>query len=69
MHPGWPTSSQWSQDDNEYDEDDYVIGARIQNWQDEAWNATHWQGDIISYNFQRGGPWRSRASIVKPKAL
>lgn len=66
LHSGWLPSTQWSQDDNEYDEDGYVIGVHTHNWHDEALNAAHWQEDRITYNSEFGGPWRNMVPIGGP---
>ena len=53
----------WSQEESEdYDEGGYVVGARSQNWQEGAWNTTHWEHDSIGYPTHRGGGWRGGQS-------
>lgn len=48
----------WSQEESQdYNESGYVVGARLQNWQERAWN-THWEHDSIGSPTHRGGGWR-----------
>ena len=68
VQSGWPLAGKWHQDDNEYAEDRYVIGARPQNWQNEHFNSPHRQDNRMPYNHPLGGHRRGKMPIGRPNA-
>ena len=64
-HARWPTPAHWSEDDNEYDEDGYVVAVHTQNWRDVTFNAPQWQNDGLPYNSPRGRPWGGRGFVSR----